>query len=373
MASVQLRGEVWYACVRVTDAETGRRKQKQIKLDLRRVRTEKQARRAADRLQEEIDSGQWADAGNLTVGQFLQQWYEDCAEPTMAPQTLQAVRVAVRNWTEQIGGTRLDRLTSPAIQRACRMLSETLAPSTVHIRVVTLRQALSQAVRWGMLSRNPADGLKLPKADPTAPPVLGAEEALAFLAAARAHPLGLRAILALGLGLRRGEVQALQWGDIDWTAGQVRVERALQACDRTFRAPKNGKPRIVILPAFVRLALEEEQRRQEKVRVNRPDWNQLGLVCPTPAGTPTKGNTSGLMQELCEAAGIPRARYHALRHSFVTLAISDGADIKAVSELAGHSSVNITLRVYHHTTAQGRQDVADRLGRLLGGEKPAPC
>jgi integrase len=365
MASVQLRGEVWYACVRVTDPETGRRRQKQIRLDPRRVKTEKQARAQAQREQDRIDAGEHADAAGQTVGEFLQRWYDDCAAPTMAPQTLMAVRRAVAMWTDQLGSVRLDRLNAPAVQRACRVVGETLAPSTVRIRYVTLRQALAQAVAWGMLARNPTDGVRLPKASAAPPPVLDAGDALAFLAAARDHPLGLRAILALGLGLRRGEVQALQWRDIDWEAGLVRVERALQACDRTFRAPKNGKPRTVSLPRFVRIALETEQARQ----AGKPEgWNPLGLVCPTPQGRPTKGNTAGLMKTLCENAGIPRTRYHALRHSFVTLAINDGADVKAVSEAAGHQDVGITLRVYHHVTQAGRQDVADRLGRILGGD-----
>lgn len=360
--------DVWAVVVELPPGPKGERRQKTERIH--GTKTEARRRRVA--LLHEIHLGNApSDPGRLTVGEYLDRWLEDSARISLAAQSFSGYRAAVRRWKLELGGIRLTRLTAMQVQAAASAMSKSgLSPATVRRYHTTLHRALRQAVAWNILPKNPSDNITMPRAERKEMQALAPDEAVRLLGAAHGDPYGLLIILALGLGLRLGEVLGLQWGDFDLDAPEpvATIRRSMQTQTRTLKETKTGRVRRVGMPEFVRIALREELALyQERRKEIGPEWNPLGLVWCGPSGAAASVNSTEFMHRMCEAAKVPRVRFHDLRHTWATLLISDGADVKAVSEAAGHADVRITLQVYHHTLPTARQDMASRLDRKIGG------
>lgn len=352
------QGKAWRMC---WSDDAGRRHQKIISGVGRR-----EADRRANELEAMAKRGLSENAGKLPVAAYLQEWLR--LRTGLAPQSVLAYTAAVAYWSGALGTLQLSRLRPLRVQQEVRaMLDAGVAPNTARKRVVVLKAALKQAVEWGLLATLPVAGVKIPSAPPVAR-ALTAEQAMALLAAAREHPCGLQVILALGLGLRFGEVLALTWEDVSLTEGVAHVRRSLQAKGREMKTPKSGRSRDIRCPEFVLIALREAWAKEQALRAKLGDYyNPLGLVCLGKRGGGPAVRSTSLMAELCEKAGIPQVRFHDLRHTSASLAIQDGADVAAVSRRLGHASILITMGVYYHPTSSADEEIVDKLDRKLGG------
>jgi integrase len=178
-------------------------------------------------------------------------------------------------------------------------------------------------------------------------------------------------VTSLGTGLRRGELLALRWGDVDLKSGLLTVHRAIDRSDsRTrFKDPKTKRSRRTIsLPRFV-------VDRLRRHRVQQAQWfwaNRLGrtnaetLVFER-AGEPWVPNTFGTaFSRTLSEAGVPHVRLHDLRHTFASMALAAGVDLKTVSCALGHSTISTTADVYAHVTDSLMRDAADRIDGAVG-------
>ncbi len=172
-------------------------------------------------------------------------------------------------------------------------------------------------------------------------------------------------MLLVVLGLRRGEVLGLRWGDIDLDSGRavLRVRHTLQRVGGELREhdPKTARSRRTVpLPEFVRLALVEHRDRELLER-----WGRVGpddRVFTSVTGAPIDPrNFSRLFAELCEAAGVRAVRLHDLRHTCVTLLLSLGVPPRVVMEIVGHSAIEMTMNVYAHVSLDMQRDALSRL------------
>jgi integrase len=253
------------------------------------------------------------------------------------------------------------------------MLEAGLSARTVRYTHAVLSSALKQAVKWRMISQNPASYVDLPRLKKTEMKSFSPEEAERFLEAASRERWGTLWAVALTTGLRPGEYLALRWPDVDLKAGTVTVRRALvRRKDGSwgFEEPKTARSRRTVpLPPSAVKALAEHKRKQAEERLAKgPAYKNQGLVFATSTGQPL--DQINLLRRhfkpILKAAELPTTfRMYDLRHSCATLLLAAGENPKVVSERLGHASVALTLDIYSHVLPSMQQQAAERLEGML--------
>jgi integrase len=305
----------------------------------------------------------------ITTGQALATWLEQVAKPRVRPATYTRYSgLVLQHLIPSIGTVPLERLTPRHVQVMLNAkAAEGMAPRSVHHLRAVLRTALNQAMRWGDVPRNVAALTDSPRIEAHAITFLDAGQAGQLLAAARGERLEALYAVALALGLRQGEALGLRWQDIDLEARQLHVRHALQRIDGRLQLvePKTVRSRRTItMPATVVDALREHQRRQlkEQMRIDG------GFVFAHPDGSPLDGTVvTHQFQKLLKRAGLPRLRFHDLRHSCASLLLAQGVSARMVMETLGHSNISTTMDIYSHVMPSLRQEAADAMERVLVG------
>jgi integrase len=316
-----------------------------------------------------------------TVATFLGRWLEDAVRPTVRASTYARYEGLVRvHLIPAIGRERLAKLSPQQVQAMMNAkLAAGLSPRTVgHLRAV-LRRALNQAYRWGLVARNVATLVDAPRVAHHELTPLDPAQALAFLEAARGDRLEALYVLALTTGLRQGELLGLRWQDVDLEAVDpvtqerqptLTVRQALQRVGGRpqFVEPKSSRARrSIALPGIVIPALREHRNRQRfEQRWAGTRWQDWGLVFASTIGTPLDGtNVTHRLQVILERAGLPRQRFHDLRHGAASLHVAAGTPMRQVQELLGHSDYRLTANLYAHVAPVVARDTAARMDAVL--------
>jgi integrase len=236
-----------------------------------------------------------------------------------------------------------------------------------HIHL-TLATALNAAVRWNLIASSPCKAVKPPKVVRHEAPIIDAEIAARIVRETAQSAIGSAVSMALGTGMRCGELLALTWGDVDLESGQLNVRRSLeQAPEARFKKPKTRRSRrTIIMPRFVRDTLRKHRLEQAE------QFLALGLGRPTPktliferqgkAWNPATFSSTFYRAMNCADL---RVRFHDLRHGFATLSLRAGVGLKTVSESLGHETIAMTADVYSHVLSDMKTDAADRLDATL--------
>ena len=319
------------------------------------------------------DTGIDVPPGKMTVGDYLKRWLRDYAEPNTAPKTVQRYEEVVRlHLAPALGALPLTKLRPLHIQEAYgKILAKGLSARTVLHCHRVLREALQQAVRWQLVTRNAADAVVPPRPQRHETRALGPDQVAAILTAASSTRHGTLIELAVMTGLRKGELLGLRWDDLDLDAGTLYVRQTCQWLPRrgfTFRAPKTaGSRRSVAIAADTVRVLRRHRAKQAEERLALgAAYNDQNLVFTTPLGTPIDpSNLRRAWELVVEQAGIGHVRFHDLRHAHATLLLREGVHPKVVSERLGHSGVGITLDTYSHVLPNLQADAAERLERVL--------
>jgi integrase len=234
-----------------------------------------------------------------------------------------------------------------------------------------LHNALKQAVKWGLLSRNPSDFVELPKVAHKERRVLSPGEAIRFLKAADSKPNGLIFELALLTGMRPEEYLALQWADIDFKRGTAQIQRALVRHKKSvsFEEPKTARSRrTVYLSEQLMKKLATHKRKQAVKKLKfKGTWGPFDLVFCSVEGTPHSipNLTYRYFRPILTAAKLPQIRLYDLRHTCATLLLIAEENPKVVSERLGHSTIVLTLDTYSHVLPTIQQGATNRLEKLL--------
>jgi integrase len=315
------------------------------------------------------------DAGNLTVGEYLDRWLSDSVRGTVRPSTVERHEINIRvHIAPAMGRVKLKALTPAHVRSLHReKLDAGLAPATARKIHSTLHKALSQAVSDGLIPRNAAD-VTAPRPAPKEMRPLSEAEARVFLNVARESGDRFESlyVLAISTGLRRGELLGLRWDDVDLERGTLRVGRSLvrEGGRHTVGETKTrrGRRQVNLTPRTVS-ALKAHRKHQLEERMKLAGLHEdYGLVFSTRVGTPM--NPENLVQRsfkpLLKKAGLPEIRFHDLRHTCATLLLGRGVHPKLVQELLGHATIAMTLDYYSHYLPSMGDQASGAMGDALG-------
>jgi integrase len=275
------------------------------------------------------------------------------------PSAIRAYEAALRlRVLPEIGSQRLSDVRRVDLQDfADRMLAQGMHPSTISVTLMPLRAIYSRALSRGELALNPTAGLRLPAVRSRRDRIADPEEAAALIAAL---PTGDRALWATAFyaGLRRGELMALRWEDVDLASGTIRVQRSWDEGSGALVQPKSqGGRRRVPIPAVLR-----EYLAKHRIATGRAEGLVFGSMATKPfAPSPVRERAD----EAWEQAGLRRITLHEARHTFASLMIAAGVNAKALSTYMGHSSVAFTLDRYGHLMPGNEEQAAGLLDAYL--------
>lgn len=308
----------------------------------------------------------------LTVRQYLTEWLES-SRSTVGPGTWERYESLLRiHALPYVGSIRLARLTPQNLQKLyAERVASGLSPTTVgHLHAV-LHRALAEAARFDLVRRNVASLVKRPRAERHEMTTLSPEQCRALLEAARGDRLEALYVLAISTGMRQGEMLALRWPEVDLEQGNLRVIATVRRTRDgiVFGEPKTLRSRRrVQLTSKAITALRAHRARQIEDRLARPYWQDESLVFASNIGTVIgpQNLVRHSFYPLLDRAGLPRIRFHDLRHTAATLLLSQNVHPKVVSEMLGHSQIAVTLDLYSHVTPTMQQQATEALEAVLG-------
>jgi integrase len=304
-----------------------------------------------------------ADAGvplpdeRRTVEQYLLWWANEyLPTTTIRPTTLAQYKYRITHYLlpNLPGRQSLPRLTPEHVDQMMKsLIDQGLGPATRKNMKAVLSSALTLAERRSLVVRNVAKLVPTPATTHRTDGSLSIVASSRLLAASKGDRIFALAVpLGLGVGLRRGELLALHWAQVDFEAGLLSVTQTLSrlpGVGLVLGEPKTARSRRTVpMPSIVVEALRAHRARQaaERLAVG-PAWREHDLVLTTPAGAPIDPRNFGrLYHKLCDRAGLPRGRWHATRHTMVTRAQEAGVPLEVISRMVGHDRVSTTFDIY---------------------------
>jgi integrase len=333
--------------------------------------TKKDAERRLSELLHQIDNGTFMKPSKTTLGEFLERWIRDYVWPNLAPRTAEGYEAIIRkHLIPELGHIPLTQLKPENLQKyyADRLANGRcdgkggLNPLTVRHHHTVLHKALQTAVEWGLLSRNIADAVRAPRIEPKEMQTWDEDDIAQFVEFEKDNPYYALFHTALFTAIRRSELLALRWSDVDLIFCQVSINRSLhQLKDGSYvlAQPKSAKSRrtIALSPSAV-LTLEEHRKTQEAQRsILGIPLTDDDLIFSKPDGSPLRPDTvTRAWKAMTKRAGKPICLHNA-RHTHASLMLKQGTHPKIVQERLGHATIAVTLDMYSHV-APGLQEAA---------------
>lgn len=344
-------------------------------------------------------TGNYIDKNNITLTQWLYKWLPVYVEDTISVnfyyRKLNLIKVHIE--LDEIGKTPLQKLTSFDFKAFYKKLQKTgkktktkdeegniktlvsgLSPQSIkHIHNI-LNPALRQAVKDGIILKNPLEDIRPPKVIKKEAVTLSKEEIIRYLQCLKSNRYYAAFVLDLCLGLRRGELIGLKWSDVNFDNRFLYITRQLireqdienGGSSLKFTTPKTTKSvRSMVIPedAFIELMDHKERQDQEK-ELAGTGYRDEDLIFCTAIGK--KIDTRRLYEIHCKAlekAGINHIPFHNLRHTFATLLLEAGENLKTLQELLGHSQIGTTMDIYGHIVDRMKVVTAAKMNGIMEG------
>ena len=368
----------WAVVVELERGPGGKRKQKWHTVQ----GTKKYAERKLTELLHSLDTGSYAEPTELTVATFLDRWLSEYAKRQVAGKTYERyVSIVNLHLKPLLGRLLLGKLQPLHLESAYTTWLETgrkkkqkegpagLSSRTVlqHHRI--LHKALKMAVRWRLISQNPADAVEPPTYQGREIQPLDEGGSAWLLDFANDSRLYGPILLAVAGGLRRGEILALRWTDVDLESAVIMVRRSIEQTKGVlkFKDTKGKRSRALSLPTLAIDALKKHSDQQNECRRLLGDaYYQNGLIFPSEDGSIWRPDSfTSAFVTLAERAGLKGIRFHDLRHSHASQLLRHGVHPKVVQERLGHSSIAITMDVYSHLLPGMQEEAAKKVDQAL--------
>ena len=367
---VRRQRDKWVVRVDGVDTQTGRHHPRQLGTYTSKRSAEQHARALAAEGAGVVERG--------TVSWLVTRWV--ASRTDISQKGREQYEWATNHIAAGLGAVHLDRLDRADVARWLDGMATAgqLSRRSIEICRTVLRAALTDAVEEGVLRRNPAARVPVPKVVAKPPRekeanVWSVDEVQRFLASAEAHRWGAGFRLCALYGLRRSELLALRWDDIDVDALTVRIDEGLVAVSTgiVWTAGKTARSRRVIPvdQATVRsLAAHRRAQLAERMAAGTV-WEDNDLVFSTRTGRAVSpSNFDHTLRLVIDRAGVPRLSSHGLRHTAATNMVrfaDDVGELRAAAEVLGHSP-DMLLRIYAHTVPESLRKLTDKVGRRGG-------
>lgn len=355
------------------DPVTGKQKQRSIS-----GKTQAEVRKKLQQTLHEIDEGTYTEPTKMIVADWMKIWQEEYLGG-VKPGTAYAYGATIRTHIiPNLGRMELTKLRPHMIQSFYNGLTDPdkttppLSPKSVKNVHGVLHSALEQAVRNGLISRNPTLPCVLPRIEKKEIKPLDEDQISAFLKGIKGNRLENLFTVVLFTGMREGEALGLTWDCVDLERGTLTVNKQLQLMKGekgVYRlvSTKNGKSRTITLAPFVVDILRKQKIAQAEAKLRMGAlWQDTDFVFTDEVGAHLKPR--GVVKQfkaVMGKLGLPTTRFHDLRHSYAVASIKSGDDIKTVQSNLGHATATFTLDVYGHVTEQMKQASAARMQSFI--------
>jgi integrase len=364
----------WAIVIDVRDPQTGKRKRRWHSF----AGTKREAQKECARLIAEMQNGAVIEPSRLTVAAFLVERWLPYMQSRVSPRTLERYGELIQHHLiPRLGAVMLTKLRPAQLVEAyAKALSDGrrdgkggLSANTVVYLHRVLKHALSDAVRWELLMRNPADAVEPPRVERATISTFDLRQTAELMSAVNGTRLAIPVMLAVLCGLRRGEICALKWGSIDLDASQLAV---IESAEQTkagirYKSPKSGRARTVALPvtAVTELRCHRAQQAEGFLRIGIRQTTDT-FVYAREDGEPMQPRSlTHAWDQMIIRTKLPRLRFHDLRHSHATHLLGAGVHLKIASERLGHSKIGTTADIYMHATKSMQTDAAAAVDAAL--------
>ena len=330
------------------------------------------------KLKKAIEESHALDVGRAdeyTVAAWLRTWFELYAKPHIRPSTMNYYhRNIEQHIIPAIGDIPLNKLTTRDLQKLCNDLQSNgrlrkvqkkekpgLSNSTVRGIHMMLHNALDRAMKEKLILSNPTENCIIPKIEKQEMKILRPDPISSYLNAAERRNALPMFYLELVSGLRKGELTALLWSDLDIQNRTISVSK---------QYVKNPNGELALTRPKTETSVRKVSIPQEAVDLlisehdKHPD-NPYMFPSPITGEMYYPDSIVNLHKKILKDAGLPHIRFHDLRHTFATLALQNGVDVKTVSSMLGHYDAGFTLRTYTHATRQMQQKAAEKMGSFM--------
>lgn len=320
----------------------------------------------------------------LTVSDWFYSWLFDYRKQDLKPKSFQRYHGIYKNYIENtdFGNIKLNDLRTTHLQRHYKkLLDNGVTPTTIRQINTNLKTCLNEAERQGYIQKNWCKLVTLPKKeDDKEVKVLTKEEQEKFLEAIKGHELELLYIVALGTGLRIGEILGLKWSDIDFKNNELHVNRSLQKAaiyegdkivryevQETTPKTKNSFRTIPVPQNIIKKLKAHKKEQNELILLLQEEYDNKNYVFCNKLGKPIEDKRPGRnLKTILTSIGIEPIKFHALRHTYATRLFEAGIPPKTVQHLMGHSDIETTMNIYTKVMPEQKLKAVEKINDLFG-------
>lgn len=362
------RGSKWSFTIDIGKDAEGKRRQKTAS----GFRTKKEAQAACAELITKLENNEYVEPSKKTMGEYIAEFMELRVKHNVRESTFNNQKSIVnKHIIPYFAELKLCDLVPEHLERFYNIkLVEGLSPNYVRCMHAILSKALRTAAERGLIIKNIGALVTPPRAHDTEIKTWTFDQVNHFLHTAKDRRLFIAYVLALYTGMRRGEILGLRWNDCDLENGKISVRQALYSVSGklVFQEPKTkGSRRVITLPDFAVASLRKHRAKQNELKLQLGEgYDDHGLVVANNSGKPVNPSDLNVDFEYAtKKAGLPRMRFHDLRHTHATLLLQLGENPKVVSERLGHSKIGITLDTYSHVLPDMQESLANNFDIAL--------
>ncbi|MGB9780602.1 tyrosine-type recombinase/integrase [Caldanaerobacter sp.] len=332
----------------------------------------------------EIEGNTFIEPSRLTFKAFVEKWLKEYAEDNLAPKTLHRYKEMLeKRIIPALGHLKLNKIKPVHILEFLNMLKEDgarldgkeggLSPQTIKHHYRLIHAIFEDAVKWQLISSNPASNIEPPKVPKKEAGYYNEEEVKKLIKALENEKLKYKVavMVTLAAGLRIGELMGLKWEHVDFENNTIKIEQANQYLpgEGTFtKDPKTEtSKRLIAMPKEIMDLLREYKKEQNIERLKKGSmWIDTGYVFTQWNGQPMYPYTfTKWFPKFLEKHGLRRITFHQLRHTSATLLINAGENVRTVSARLGHSNASTTMNIYAHALKSADRNAADKIANYL--------
>jgi integrase len=346
--------------------DSGNRKQKK-KMGFK---TKKEATAYLAEQQTALIKGSYVEPSKTQFKDFIMDWFNNIKKKSVRTSDTYLILIEkyVLVFFEDVP---LANLNSMHVETFInRMHEANYSAATIRKVYNIISNSLEYAVDKGLIVKNVSKNATLPKDEKKEMLVWNEVEVNKFLSMIKGERQYVLFYLALMSGMRQGELLGLRWKDINFDTNSLTIKQVLSHKGKEFfaGAKTNAGDRTITLSESTILELKKHKKIQlEERMLNGSSFNKDDLVICSEAGTPMNPrNVNRLFERLITIANVPKITFHSLRHTHATLLLSQGVNVKVISERLGHSNIKVTLDTYSHVLPTMQQEAVKKLDNLFG-------